>query len=175
MVFTNTVVIPHGSRKQRNVFTIALNTITPSLIQLCKVSYKHVSYLISKYNIISKSNNNNTSIYHKKKQIESSSSNNNNNDNDILLYIDEFDVLNEKERNKFLAVDAAVESITSMGSDFIFFGPTTGTSRVFTAVAAATSIMSILSYESGGILPPGAHPLNLLFPDAVKQLNKEGK
>jgi len=78
-------------------------------------------------------------------------------------------------RSKFPAVDAAVEAITAMGSDFILYGPMTGTSRVFPAVAAAMSLLATLAYEEGASLPTGAHPLNLLFPEVVEQFRKEGK
>ena len=78
-----------------------------------------------------------------------------------------------EDRSKFLAVDAAIEAITAMGSDFIFYGPMTGTSRVFPAVAAATSLLAALAYTEKMSLPQGSHPLNLLFPEAVEQLLKE--
>jgi len=79
-------------------------------------------------------------------------------------------------RSKFPAVDAAIEAITAMGSDFIFYGPMAGTSRVFAAVAATTSLLATLAYVEDMSLPGGAHPLNLLFPEIVEQLLKqEGK
>ncbi len=76
-------------------------------------------------------------------------------------------------KSSFPAVDAAIEAIAAMGSDFIFYGPMTGTSRVFPAVAAATALLATLSYTEGTPLPGGAHPLNRLFPDAIEQLLKE--
>ena len=76
-------------------------------------------------------------------------------------------------RSKFPAVDAAIEAVTAMGSDFIFYGPMTGTSRVFPAVAAASSLLATLAYAEGSPLPSGVHPLNLLFPEAAEQLLKE--
>lgn len=79
----------------------------------------------------------------------------------------------ETGKSSFPAVDAAIEAITAMGSDFIFYGPMTGTSRVFYAVAAATALLATLSYTEGTPLPGGAHPLNQLFPETVEQLLKE--
>ena len=76
-------------------------------------------------------------------------------------------------RSKFPAVDAAIEAVTALGSDFIFFGPMTGTSRVFAAVAAATSVLATLAYTESMPLPAGLHPLSMLFPEAVEQLLKE--
>ncbi len=76
-------------------------------------------------------------------------------------------------KSSFPAVDAAIEAIASMESDFLFYGPMTGTSRVFSAVAAATALLSTLSYAEGAPLPGGAHPLSRLFPDAIEQLLKE--
>jgi len=80
--------------------------------------------------------------------------------------------LSLEDRGMFLAVDAAIEAITAMGSDFIFYGPMTGTSRVFPAVAAAISLLTTLAYTKGLPLPAGSHPLNLLFPEAVEQLRR---
>lgn len=76
-------------------------------------------------------------------------------------------------KSRFPAVDAAIEAVTAMGSDFIFYGPMTGTSRVFAAVAATTSLLATLAHTEGTPLPSGTHPLNLLFPEAVEQLLKE--
>lgn len=76
-------------------------------------------------------------------------------------------------RSQFPAVDAAIEAVTAMGSDFIFYGPMTGTSRVFAAVAATTSLLAMLAYTEGTPLTSGVHPLNLLFPEVVEQLLKQ--
>jgi tetrahydromethanopterin S-methyltransferase subunit H len=79
----------------------------------------------------------------------------------------------EQDKGKFPAIDAGVHAISAIASDFLFYGPMTGTSRVFPAVAAATSMMAALAYEESGFLPGGSHPLNLLFPDVVAQFQKE--
>jgi len=79
----------------------------------------------------------------------------------------------EQDRDKFPAIDAGVHAISAITSDFLFYGPMTGTSRVFPAVAAASSMMAALAYEESGFLPSGNHPLNLLFPDVVAQFQKE--
>lgn len=82
----------------------------------------------------------------------------------------------EEGAGKFPAVDAAIEAVTAMGSDFIFYGPMTGTSRVFAAVAATTSLLATWAYAEGAPLPSEAHPLNLLFPEVAEQLlKKEGE
>ncbi len=73
-------------------------------------------------------------------------------------------------RNGFAAIDASMHAIAALASDFIFYGPMSGTSRVFPAVAAATSLLTTLAYEEGQPLPSGVHPLNLLFPEMVDQL-----
>jgi len=49
----------------------------------------------------------------------------------------------------------------------------TGSTRVFSAVAAATSLLSTLGYTEGLPLPSGGQPLNKLFPETVEQLLKE--
>lgn len=79
----------------------------------------------------------------------------------------------EVGRSRFPSVDAAIEAITAMGSDFIFYGPMTGTSRVFSAVAATTSLLTTLAYTEGTPLPREGQPLNKLFPEAIEQLLKE--
>ena len=79
----------------------------------------------------------------------------------------------EKDRDKFPAIDAGVHAISALVSDFLFFGPLTGTSRVFPAVAAACSMMAALAYSESAVLPMGNHPFSLLFPDVVKQFEKE--
>ncbi|HLA27794.1 MAG TPA: tetrahydromethanopterin S-methyltransferase subunit H [Syntrophales bacterium] len=79
----------------------------------------------------------------------------------------------EKDKNKFPAIDAGVHAVSALASDFLFYGPLTGTNRVFPAVAAASSMMAALAYEESAFLPTGNHPLNLLFPDVVKQFKQE--
>lgn len=79
----------------------------------------------------------------------------------------------EQERGKFPAIDAGVHAISAIASDFLFYGPLTGTSRVFPAVAAASSMIAALAFEDSGFIPSGNHPLNLLFPDVLEQFKKE--
>jgi tetrahydromethanopterin S-methyltransferase subunit H len=79
----------------------------------------------------------------------------------------------EYDKIKFPAIDAGVHAVSALISDFLFFGPLTGTSRVFPAVAATTSMMAALAYHESAFLPTGSHPLNLLFPDIVRQFQKE--
>lgn len=79
----------------------------------------------------------------------------------------------EKDRGRFPAIDAGVHAITALASDFLFYGPMTGTSRVFPAVAVASTMMAALAYQESAFLPIGNHPLNLLFPDVVVQFQKE--
>ena len=79
----------------------------------------------------------------------------------------------EQGKDKFPAIDAGVHAISALASDFLFCGPLTGTNRVFPAVAASSSMMAALAYEERAVLPAGNHPLNLLFPDVVKQFAME--
>ena len=81
----------------------------------------------------------------------------------------------EKNRSRFVPVDAAIHAITALASDFLFFGPMTGTSRVFPAVAAASCLLSTMAYEEGKPLSEGNYPLSLLFPAVLKQLMEEVK
>lgn len=79
----------------------------------------------------------------------------------------------EQGKDKFPAIDAGVHAIAALASDFLFYGPLTGTGRVFPAVAAASSMMAALAFDESNLLPEGNHPLNLLFPDVVKQFRQE--
>ena len=81
--------------------------------------------------------------------------------------------LEGESRSRFVAMDAAIHAIAALESDFLFYGPMTGTSRVFPAVAGATCLSAILAYEEGAPLPGGVYPLNLLFPEVIEQLQKE--
>ena len=79
----------------------------------------------------------------------------------------------EEGRSKFPPIDAAVHAVSTIASDFLFYGPLTGTSRVFPAVASASSMMAALAFEERGFISSGGQPLNMLFPDVVEQFIKE--
>ncbi len=79
----------------------------------------------------------------------------------------------EHDRARFPAIDAGVHAVSALASDFLFYGPLTGTHRVFPAVAAASSMLAASAYNERALLPVGDHPLNLLFPDVVKQFQEE--
>jgi len=71
----------------------------------------------------------------------------------------------------FVGVDAGIHAICTLASDFMLYGPMTGTQRIFTAVAAASALLATLVYDDTGTLPERkTHPLNLLFSDMVEQL-----
>ena len=79
----------------------------------------------------------------------------------------------EEGRSKFPPADAAIQAITALESDFVFYGPMSGTARVFASVAAAVSLQAALVYEEQKSIPDKNHPLSLLFPEALEQLVKE--
>jgi tetrahydromethanopterin S-methyltransferase subunit H len=71
----------------------------------------------------------------------------------------------------FVGVDAGIHAICALASDFMLYGPMTGTQRIFPAVAAASALLATLVYDDSGELPQEEnHPLNLLFSDMVEQL-----
>jgi len=76
----------------------------------------------------------------------------------------------ESDKSKFPAIDAGVHAIAALASDFIFYGPTTGSSRVFPAVAVASSMLSALAYGESGSISEHAHPLKILFPDILNEI-----
>jgi tetrahydromethanopterin S-methyltransferase subunit H len=67
-------------------------------------------------------------------------------------------------------VDAAIHGIGAvMWSDWMHYGPTTGTHRVFAAVAAATAMLTVMAWDEGLELPEDpSHPLNKHFPTEVE-------
>ncbi len=73
----------------------------------------------------------------------------------------------------FPAVDAGVHAVSALLSDFLLFGPLSGTQRVFPAVAAAHSMMTALAFEERGLVPADNHPLALMFPDVLEQFKKQ--
>jgi tetrahydromethanopterin S-methyltransferase subunit H len=73
----------------------------------------------------------------------------------------------------FPAVDAGAHAACALLSDFLFYGPMSGTPRVFAAVAAASAMTAALAYEETGALPSGTHPLSRMFPDVLEQFRKE--
>jgi tetrahydromethanopterin S-methyltransferase subunit H len=75
--------------------------------------------------------------------------------------------------SRFLAVDAATQAATALYSDFIFYGPMTGSDRIFYAVAATNALLATAAFDEGAKLPDDNHPLKLLFPDVLKQLQQE--
>ena len=71
----------------------------------------------------------------------------------------------------FVGIDAGIHAICSLASDFMLYGPMTGSQRVFPTVAAASAVLATLVYDDTGALPESeSHPLNLLFSDMVEQL-----
>ena len=78
-----------------------------------------------------------------------------------------------ESKKNFPAVDAGAHAVCALLSDFLFYGPMTGTSRVFAAVAAASSMTATLAYEETGALPSEEHPLSRMFPDVLEQFRKE--
>lgn len=78
----------------------------------------------------------------------------------------------EETRKWFPAVDAATHAIAALASDFLFYGPTSGTSRIFPTVAVASSMLAAAAYEED-ISFRDNHPISLLFPDEALQFKKE--
>ena len=74
----------------------------------------------------------------------------------------------------FVGVDAGIHAISALASDFMLYGPMTGTQRIFPAVAAASALLATLVYDETHVLPQSdRHPLNLLFSDMVEQLTSQ--
>jgi tetrahydromethanopterin S-methyltransferase subunit H len=74
---------------------------------------------------------------------------------------------------RFLAIDAAIQAITTLDSDFIFYGPMTGNERIFYSTAAANSILATMAFNESSVLPDSGSPLGKMFPEVLKQLTQE--
>lgn len=76
----------------------------------------------------------------------------------------------------FVGIDAAAHAISALlWSDFIFYGPMTGTERVFTAVATASTMAATMAYEETKQLPENKdHPIYRFFDDFVQTISEGG-
>lgn len=85
------------------------------------------------------------------------------------------DALTKFGKDFFRGADAGLHAIaTILWSDWIIYGPMSGTARIFASVAAATTLLATLAAEEGARLPTDAkHPLNYLFPKEAQQLLEE--
>jgi len=72
----------------------------------------------------------------------------------------------------FRGMDAGLHALSAvLWSDFLIYGPMTGTRRIFAAVAAAHAVLSILAWDEGADLPTDPnHPLNKHFSEEVEFL-----
>lgn len=77
-------------------------------------------------------------------------------------------------REGFIGLDAATHAISSiLWSDFIFYGPITGATWVFPALATANAMLGTLVFTETRELPKNeSYPLNKLFPEFTEKLSK---
>ncbi len=87
------------------------------------------------------------------------------------------DALTKFGKEFFRGADAGLHALsTILWSDWIIYGPMSGTQRIFAAVAAATTLLAVLASEEGAPLPSDEqHPFNRLFPKEAQQLLEEGR
>lgn len=80
------------------------------------------------------------------------------------------DCLKKWGSEAFRGMDAGLHALsTVLWSDWMIYGPMTGTRRIFAAVAAATAILSIMAWDEGLPLPEDPrHPLNLHWPKEME-------
>lgn len=85
------------------------------------------------------------------------------------------DALTKFGKDFFRGADAGLHAIAAvLWSDWIIYGPMSGTARIFASVAAATTLLATLAAEEGAPLPTDAkHPFNCLFPKEAQQLIEE--
>lgn len=72
----------------------------------------------------------------------------------------------------FAGADAGAHAMASiLWNDFLFYGPMTGTERVFGAVAAAESIKTMFGYaEAGEVIASPDHPARTLFGKFIEEI-----
>ena len=77
--------------------------------------------------------------------------------------------------NGFAGADAAAHGIAALlWNDFLFYGPMSGTGRVFAAAAAAESIKTMFGYaESGRLTARKSHPVRKLFGKFVEEVESQ--
>jgi len=75
-------------------------------------------------------------------------------------------------KDAFQGVDVATEAVASLGADWLMYGPVEAMDRIFPGVAIAQCNFASLIMDEYKELPKNpSHPLNLLFPDVVKEFN----
>ncbi|MEK7327276.1 MAG: hypothetical protein AAB217_18685, partial [Chloroflexota bacterium] len=79
-------------------------------------------------------------------------------------------VIEKWGRPAFQGMDAAMHGIAAvMWNDWMAYGPITGTRRVFSAVAAAVAMVTVMAWDEGLELPENPnHPLNKHFPKEME-------
>ncbi len=78
-------------------------------------------------------------------------------------------------RDGFAGADAAAHGIAALlWNDFLFYGPMTGTERVFGAAATAESIKAMAAHAASGRLEASeTHPVRKLFGTFVKEIESQ--
>lgn len=79
-------------------------------------------------------------------------------------------------REGFVGIDAGAHALSAaLWSDFIFYGPMTGTERIFPAVATASTMLATLAYEETQKLPEREdHPIYRFFGEFAQQIVEGG-
>ena len=85
----------------------------------------------------------------------------------------QFELIINEENDTGVDYIALVDE-PAIESDWILPGPMTALDRIYPAVATASSMMAVRAYTEGAPLPTEGHPLNLLFPEAIEQLQGKG-
>jgi tetrahydromethanopterin S-methyltransferase subunit H len=72
----------------------------------------------------------------------------------------------------FAGADAAAHGIAALlWNDFLFYGPMTGTERIFAAASAAESIKAVAACDGSGRIPAAeTHPVRKLFGKFIDEL-----
>ncbi|MDH4183790.1 MAG: tetrahydromethanopterin S-methyltransferase [Nitrospinota bacterium] len=75
-------------------------------------------------------------------------------------------------KDAFAGVDVATEAISSLGADWLMYGPVDAMDRIFPGVAVAQCNFASMVMDEYKELPENPnHPFHLLFPDVVKQFH----
>lgn len=92
--------------------------------------------------------------------------------NGVYMWMKQAEALGGKDA--FKGVDVATEAVSSLGADWLMYGPVDAMDRIFPGVAIAQCNYAAMVLDEYKELPENPeHPFNLLFPDVVKQFHEK--
>jgi tetrahydromethanopterin S-methyltransferase subunit H len=92
--------------------------------------------------------------------------------NGVYMWMKDAKELVNGDADGFKGVDVATEAVSSLGADWIMYGPIEAMNRIYPGVAIAQCNIAAMIMDEYKELPENPnHPFNLLFPDVVKEFH----